>query len=231
MTDITLEHHYAQLWQAALQSFRQGNVAIDRFLADKQHDQRRGFTLIIRPAQEVAQQFSRFLTDLASVEPTQYFYRPSEFHITVLALFTATEHYQPYFAQQAAYVHAVKRVLSTTHHFALRFHGITASPGAIMIQGFPQDDALDCMRNRLREQLRSMGLGDGLDQRYQLKTAHATVFRFQQQPENIQHFLQCLREYQAHDFGVMNVGAVQLVENDWYMSEDKVRVLKQYNLG
>src|SRR3712207_3927328 len=109
MADTPLEQHYAQLWQAALASFRQGHVAIDRCLNDKQNDRRRGFTLIIRPTPVVTRQFARFLADLAAVEPDQYYYRPGEFHVTVLSLFTATADYQPYFAQQAAYLCAVDR--------------------------------------------------------------------------------------------------------------------------
>lgn len=127
----------------------------------------------------VAQQFARVLADVASVAPNQYCYRPSEFHITVLSLFTATEDYQPYLTQAAAYVGAVDDALAHTPHFALRFHGITAPPGAVMIQGFPDDHTLEGLRQRVREQLRRAGLGGGLDQRYHITTVHATIMRFQ----------------------------------------------------
>lgn len=230
MNSAALEQQYQHLWQNAMQSFHQNRIQTDENLLDKQNDLRRGMTLIIRPSQTVAQQISLFLAELAVAEPNQYFYYSNEFHLTLLSLFTATQNYQPYYAKQSAYPRAVDSILSQTHRFAIRFHGITASPGSVMIQGFPENDALNLLREQLRRQLISEGLGNGLDQRYTIKTAHITVFRFQQQPNNIKQFLECLRKYRSHDFGEMNVSLVRMVENDWYMTQNKVSVIKKWEL-
>ena len=231
MTDTALEQHYAQLWHGALHAWHHGTVALDPLLTQKQNDQRRGFTLILRPTPAMAHQFARFLAAVAAVEPSQYYYRPSEFHITVLSLFTATAAYQPYVAHQAAYLRAIDQALAGTHRFALHFRGITASPGAIMVQGFPCDDTLDGIRQRVRQELRRAGVGSGLDQRYPITTAHATVVRFQQPFRHLHALLHCLQRYRAHDFGAMAVDAIQFVANDWYMSAEKVCALRQYPLG
>ena len=226
--DAILKRQYQNLWRSALQSFEQGQVETDDILLDKQTDLRRGMTLIIRPSQEVAERISLFLTELAVAEADQYFYHPNEFHLTLLSLFTATPDYKPLYKKQSAFIGAADQVLSQARPFKIRFRGVTAAPGAVMIQGFPEDDSLNVLRNKLREQLSENGLGDGLDARYPIITAHITVFRFQQQPNKVESFLKCLRQYRLFDFGEMNVSAVQMVENDWYMSRNKVKVIRQW---
>lgn len=231
MIDETAEQHYRRLWQGAMQSFQQSRFETDDNLLHKQNDRRRGMTLIIRPNRAVVQKISSFLSELNDVEPTQYFYHSNEFHVTLLSLFTATTNYQPYYAKQSVYLRTVDSLLSETGRFVVRFQGITASPGAVMIQGFPGNDALNILRDKLRLQLISEGLGDGLDRRYAIKTAHITVFRFQRQPSNIKLFMECLRKYQSHSFGETEVNFIQLLRNDWYMSQDKVSVIKKWELS
>ena len=231
MIDETSEQHYRHLWQSAMQSFHQSRVETDDNLLDKQNDLRRGMTLIIRPNRAVVQKISLFLSELTDAEPTQYFYHSNELHVTLLSLFTATTNYQPYYAKQSAYLRAVDSLLSQTRRFVIRFRGVTASPGAVMIQGFPENDALNILRDLLRLQFVSEGLGDEVDRRYAIKTAHITVFRFQRQPGNIKLFMECLRKYQSYDFGETEVDFIQMVRNDWYMSEDRVSVIKKWELS
>lgn len=229
MNAAALGQHYQFLWQNAVKSFERGQIEIDENLPNKQNDSRRGMTLLIRPNQTVAQRISFFLSDLAAVEPNQYFYNSTEFHVTLLSLFTATENYQPYYDKQSLYLRAVDKVLSQTRSFTIGFRGITASPGAVMIRGFPENDELNHLRDRLRRQLTDEGLGDGLDRRYKIKTAHTTVFRFQSQPTDIKRFLNCLHNYRSYDFGDMNVNSVQMVKNDWYMSQNELSISKEWD--
>ena len=228
MGAMALEQHYQLLWKNAAESFEQNQIQIDENLLNKQNDLRRGMTLLIRPNQAVIRCISLFLSDLANAEPNQYFYNSTEFHITLLSLFTATENYQPYYDKQSSYLRAVDKVLSQTRSFKISFRGITASPDAVMIQGFPANDALNHLRDRLRLQLTDEGLSDGLDRRYKIKTAHTTVFRFQSPPTDIKRFLQRLHNYRSYDFGEMIVNSVQMVENDWYMSHNEVNVIKEW---
>lgn len=230
MNDAVLEEHYQCLWRNAIESFKSGRVEIDANLLSKRGDLRRGMTLVIRPHQRVVRQISLLLSELAAVEPNQYFYGSSEFHITLLSLFTATENYQPYYDKQSSYLRAVDKVLSQARPFTIRFDGITASPGAIMVQGFPEDDALNQLRDCLRRELINEQLGGGLDRRYKIKTAHITVFRFQSQPKDTKQFLRILNKFRLYDFGTIKVESIQMVKNDWYMSEKEVNVVEEWEL-
>jgi 2'-5' RNA ligase len=186
--------------------------------------------VIARPTQQVIAQFSALLRELAQIEPDQYFYQPSEFHVTILSLFTATENYEPYFAKIPAYLRALQPVLSTAEHFTVCFRGITATKNSIMVQGFPQDGKLECLRDRLREALQNKDLGEGLDERYRITTAHTTIMRFRSQPPDLRRLIRVLGSYRDYSFGQSTFNILELVKNDWYMSADKVEVLADYLL-
>lgn len=226
-----LVRHYDHLWQTALAAFAQGQVELDPFLDRKHEDRRRGLTLLIRPSPAVAQRISGFLAGLIELEPEQYAYPPGDYHLTLLSLYSAGEQHGFYLAHLPAYLTAVETVLRDTAGFKLHFRGITASPGAVMIQGFPEDGTLDEVRERLRQELRQAGLAEGLDRRYRIRTAHLTVFRFRQPLRNLPRLCAQLAAFREHDFGRMRVQAVELVENDWYMSADRVQVIKRYLLA
>lgn len=222
---------YDSLWRKAIDYFDgTGQVRIDPHLADKAADRRLGLSVIGRPSPAVADAFSTLLHRLAQIAPHQYYYQPDEFHITVFSLFTATEAFEPYFAQSSRYLNAVRSALFTARRFEVVFQGITASSSAVMIQGFPKCPELNRLRDRLRESLREAGLGEGLDERYRISTAHVTVMRFQTQPRNLRQLVDTLASCREYDFGQMSFRTLQLVKNDWYMSSDRVEVLAEYPL-
>jgi 2'-5' RNA ligase len=227
---VTLEHHYEQLWRRAVESFQAGTVEIDPLLASGQADRRRGLTVIIRPDCDLAEKFSSVAQKLARWEPGQYFYPLSDYHVTLLSLFTATENHEPFFARTPAYVEAVDEALRDGARFDIHFRGLTASANAVMIQGFPRDGTLERLRERVRERLRQVGLGQALDGRYRLQTAHVTIIRFRCPPRHLPQFLEELNSFRAHEFGVTRVEELQLVDNDWYLSAERVKVVKRYPL-
>jgi 2'-5' RNA ligase len=230
LRDSYLIRLYDSLWQDAVDHFAKGRVQLDPHLLAHHRDRRLGLTLIVRPTQQVIDQFSALLGELVQIEPHQYFYQPSEFHTTILSLFTATENFEPYFAKIPAYMTTLQPVLSAAERFTVRFRGITATKSSVMVQGFPQDGRLQCLRNRLREALQSKNLGEGLDERYRITTAHVTIMRFRTQPQDLRRFVQVLGRYREQNFGQLTFQTVQLVKNDWYMSADRVEVLADYPL-
>jgi 2'-5' RNA ligase len=228
--DSHLIRLYDALWQDAVEHFAKGRVQLDSHLVAPHRDHRLGLTVIARPTQQVIDQFSALLRELAQIEPHQYFYQPSEFHITILSLFTATENFEPYFAKIPAYLTTLQPVLSASEQFTVRFRGITATKSSIMVQGFPQDGKLERLRDRLRKALQSKNLGEGLDERYRITTAHTTIMRFRTQPQDLKRLIRVLGSYREYSFGQSTFQTLQLVKNDWYMSADKVEVLADYPL-
>jgi 2'-5' RNA ligase len=171
-----------------------------------------------------------FLRELRQLEPDQYYYTASEFHITVLSLFTATVNHGPFFAQRECYISAVDSALGTVAPIRIQFEGVTASPGTVMIQGFFDNDALNDLRDALRCQLRVRSLSEGVDRRYRLESAHMTVARFRAPLVDGTRFATVLEQARGRSFGSTTVKNLSLVENDWYMSRGVTETVKRYRL-
>ena len=222
---------YEGMWQKARPLLAQNAPEIDPCRAQKQPDARRGLTLLARLKPNAAHSIMGFVGKLHSIEPEQYYYRFEQLHVTMLSLFTATIEYRPYFDREAEYRAAVQAACSHASRFTLAFEGVTASPGAILIQGFPQSDALARLRDALRTTLTQAGLGAGLDQRYRLRTAHVSAARFAaplHQPTALVSLLDAYREF---SFGASVVDRLELVAHDWYATPENLAVLETYPLA
>jgi 2'-5' RNA ligase len=228
--DDALQAQYDAIWAQGQAAFAAGAPALDAQLLDKAGDRRRSATLLIRPSPAVAARVAAALAELRQPEPEQYYYRPDELHVTVLSLWTGTPQPEPYFAQLPVYRAAIDPVLRDQRPFSIRFDGLTASPAAVLVQGYPTGPQLNDLRDRLRSAIAAAGLGHTLDGRYRISAAHMTAMRFCRPPQNLPRLLAALQSLRRCEFGQTDMAEVHLVENDWYMSHDRVRVLQRYLL-
>jgi len=230
-TRARLQTRYNELWSQAIDKIRTGKIEIDSVLAARQADPRRGFTVIAQPSPSVNQAVQAFLDNLRSLEPDQHFYTPPELHITVLSLFTATVDRARFFARTTQYLAAVEAVARRTPPVEIEFAGVTASPGAIMIQGFLEDESLNDTRDALRASLRAQGLTEGIDARYRLETAHMTVARFRAPLRDSHRFSAALEQARRLTFGRSLADRFLLVKNDWYMTSGVLETVENYPLA
>jgi 2'-5' RNA ligase len=221
---------YRQLWTEAEAAFERGAPQIDPNLSDKTNDLRRGVTLAFRPSTVVQMNARNFLDQLAEIAPGQYLYRPEELHITVLSIISGTEFWRKEIRSLAACRPITTEVLSRQNYFRVSFRGVTASPSAVMIQGFPLGDGLEKMREELRDTFARNGLGGQLDRRYKINSAHMTVMRFQRPDADWKRLKNFLAENRKADFGEMEVNRIQLILGDWYASANIARTLQEYRL-
>lgn len=221
---------YEQLWNEAVPAFGRNDFELDQHLLNKPQDLRRGLTLALRPTRNVQDSLRTFLCELAAAAPGQYFYRPEEFHVTVLAIIPGSLLWQDKIQHLAAYQSIIGEVLKQHRKFSIAFQGVTASRGAVMIQGFPGDDTLARIRNDLREALRRNKFGDQLDVRYKINTAHVTLMRFCNASLDGKRLLGTLQANRTADFGETCVADLELILGDWYASANTARTLKLYQL-
>jgi len=226
-----LRERYAGLWQGAINEVREGRVTIDPLLASREPDRRRCITLLARPSAAIQHSVQEFLKELRAIDPEQYYYDPTELHVTVLSLFTATLEYARYLARYAEYLAAVRAARARVPAFEIEFTGVTLTREAVMIQGFPEPSALNDLRESLRNELRARHLTEGLDGRYVLQTAHMTVVRFRAPLRESARFTGMLLRYRNHLFGRTTVEELNLMRNDWYMSRASVEILERYQLS
>lgn len=167
---------YERLWHEAVAAFERNDLELDRHLPDKSQDLRRGLALAFRPARMVQTSISTFLHELAAAAPGQYFYRPEEFHGTVLSIIPGSESWRDKIQHLAAYQAIAGEVLQRHRTFSITFRGVTAARGGVMIQGFPDDDTLAQIRDDLRAALRQNQLGEQLDIRYKINSASMPLY-------------------------------------------------------
>jgi 2'-5' RNA ligase len=222
---------YERLWNEAVPALERNDVELDRHLRDKPQDLRRGLTLALRPCSKVQDSIKTFLLELADAAPGQYFYRPEEFHVTVLAIIPGSESWQDKIQHLAAYQSIIDEVLKRHQKFSIAFQGVTASRGAIMIQGFPGDETLAQIRDELREAFWKNKFGEQLDVRYKINTTHITVMRFCNANLDGKHLLATLQANRTTDFGKTRVADLELILSDWYASATTARTLQKYKLA
>ena len=219
---------YEQLWREATAAFARSEPQLDPHLPDKIHDRRRGVSLALRPSAAVLDRVRAFSDRLDF--PGQYVYRPEELHVTVLSIISGSAEWRQEFRHWPAYRALLRQVLSRHGPFKLGFRGVTASPGAIMIQGFPLDDGLPRLRADLRRSFAQAGFGSQLDRRYAISSAHITFMRFCRAQADWPRLTAQLQAHRQTDFGEMTVQTIELVWCDWYASARTARILETYAL-
>jgi 2'-5' RNA ligase len=149
----------------------------------------------------------------------------------VLSIISGTQSWRSEIRQLAAHRAIIGAVLSRQRSFRISFRGIPASPGSVMIQGFPVRGGLAEIRNELRKAFAHEGFDRLLDRRYKISTAHITALRFRQPVVNARELVGLLEEGRQMDFGEMHVNDLQLIWGDWYASAHIVRTLQEYRLS
>jgi 2'-5' RNA ligase len=221
---------YDRLWTEAPRRIRTGRPDLDPVLQARLPDRRRGLTSIVRPAADVRRHVGKFLRELRSIEPAQYYYSAADLHVTILSLFTVTVRPEPFLARRAEYVSAVDAALRSVPPFRIEFRGVTATPGTVLIQGFRDKTEFNDLRDGLRRQLRLRSLTEGLDRRYRLETAHMTVVRFRARLRDTDRFLAPFERSRHRGFGVIRIQTLSLVQNDWYMTRQALGIIRHYRL-
>jgi len=226
---MNLTEHYDQLYKTSSEVISAGNYSIDSELKNES-DSRFGITLLIRPNDEIKANIKFFLNELKEAEPEQYFYPDSDIHITVMSIISCSTAFKLDQISPNDYIQLICKSMVDADKIKIHFKGITASPSAIMIQGFPTDETLNNFRNKLRENFKNSDLQQSIDSRYTISTAHSTVMRFQEPLKNPKKLIEIMDKFRDFDFGEFAVENLELVYNDWYQTEKNTRVLGNFGL-
>lgn len=217
---MDLIKHYNQLYKASSQTILEGNYKLDPQINDDS-DSRFGITLLIRPSETIVAKIKLFVDEMKAIDPDQYYYPDSDLHITVMSIISCYEGFTLDKINIEEYIDIIQRSLVDLDKIKIEFKGVTASPSAIMIQGFPSDESLNNFRDKLRENFKKSTLEQSIDSRYTISTAHSTVMRFQEKLQNPEKLIAVAEQFRNYDFGEFEVKILQLVYNDWYQKKRK----------
>jgi len=227
---VDLKDRYNKLWNQSLQKFKSNEFEFDP-LINSEDDTRYGITLLARPSREIKRNISETLNEIKSVAPNQYYYRESDLHVTILSLISCYAGFSLNKIDQSDYREVVQSAINAVSPFKITFHGLTASPSCILVQGFPEYNQLSKLRNELRKKFKDSGLQHSIDKRYQLQTAHMTVIRFRESFEHAERFVNKVAGLRNKNFGSSIIDQVELVGNDWYHQQEKVKSIAQFSLN
>lgn len=226
---MNLTERYNELYRSSTRKIKNGDYQTD-LLIDSINDRRFGIALLIRPPENINEKIQLFLDELKQVDPSQYYYPNSDIHITVMSIISCYEGFQLDQVSIPGYIELIQESLKEIDRFRIKFKGITASDAGIMIQGFPEYDILNNLRNNLRTKFKNSDLEQSIDKRYTIQTAHSTVVRFRRKLHDKNEFLEILERNKNSDFGSFAVKELELVFNDWYLREGKSKLLKKFRI-
>lgn len=227
---MNLAEHYNSMRQTALQQIAHGEAEPDALL-DATEDTRRGITLLTRPPAAITAAIETVLADFQQSEPDQYYYPATDVHVTILSIISCYSGFTLDLIDPGAYQTAVRAILRDTLPFAITYSGLTASAGGIMVQGFPQGEALERLRAALRGFFKGSGLQQSIDQRYSIQTAHSTVIRFRKKLRDTPALLDKMAKYQHLFIGTFEVNTIELAYHDWYLRAANTVLLERYQLA
>lgn len=221
---------YDSLFDQSIDEIRSGNIQTDQNLKNPANDNRRGISLIIKPDQRLISKIESLQNQLKSVEPFQYYQPKSDLHITLLSLISGYDGFDLKEIDIDEYIKLVQVTINQISNIKLHFQGITATREAVMVQGFPRDGTINSIRQELRRAFMVSGLKSSIDKRYTLKTAHITAVRFMNPLQNPQIFADALEKLREIELGEFEADKLFLVFNDWYQKQEKVEILKEFEL-
>lgn len=226
---MDLKTHYDSLYRASVEKIRNNHYKIDTQIDDLS-DNRFGITLLSRPTEKIKNQIQLFLEEIKKDNCNQYFYPNSDIHITVLSIISCYPNFKSNPIEIEKYIQIINDCLKDFTAFEIEFKGITASDAAIMAQGFPTDETLNHLRDKIRNAFSKSNLKTTIDKRYNLFTAHSTVCRFKENIIDCEKMLEILSKFRPNYFGTFKVKKLELVYNDWYQKEEKTKHLHTFKL-
>ncbi|MBD1432481.1 mutarotase [Sphingobacterium sp. DN00404] len=220
---------YNNLYTRSIDDIRNGNNKIDRLIDDK-NDKRRGLTVLIRPNDNIQRTITRFQQELMVIDKDQYYQPLPDMHVTVLSIISCYDGFNLGQIETSKYIRLFEQSARNIMDIGLHFQGISASPEAVMIQGFPLSEGLERFRDQLRENFKASALQQTIDARYRLTTAHITAVRFREHIRTPQKFAERLENYRDVDFGSFKPKEIELVYNDWYQKRHIVKTLHKISI-
>lgn len=234
MQENTLQSFYDEMYTTARDKICCGEEEIDPIIDDSTSDRRLGLTLVLRPPKFIQESLNRFLDELQSHAPQQYYYPQNDLHMTVLSIIPSHDGFNINHLNISDYVKVIEEALQSEPllPITIRYTGITASTSCVMVQGFPEEDALNVLRDRLRLAFKKVPhLRQSIDQRYTLTTAHSTIARLRKPlGDSRNDYLNALDRHRSTEFGSFTVEAIDLVTNDWYLRSEKTVLLHRFIL-
>ncbi len=193
------------------------------YLVGSKANTKMGLILAIRPTEEVQKKISKIQKRIKDIEPNQYYYKESEYHITLLDLICAKQDYVYTDEQFKIYDEIIKKSIINISPFKIHLNGLMISDGAIMVKGYYENE-MNIIRQNLRDYIEKSNLKSG--EKYKTISSHITICRFKEKINNRNDLLNFVKDYSKYDFGNFEVTSFEFTYHNGYY--DKKEILKKY---
>lgn len=222
-----LKNHYNQMWTNSKPSILKNEIVPDLHLNDLENDKRRGLSLVAPLNSSLFSKVLGVMKKLEEIEPEQYYYPLENIHLTLMNITDFSENFVLDKKKRECYKRIIKKVFRDSQLFEVEFKGITASKGAVIIQGFC-NNAIRELREKLRQEALKEGIG--LKEDYKRETAHLTIIRFRKKLRSPEEFANQIEELRNTKIGIMQIKKARLVLHDWYNRKEKRKVIEEFPL-
>ncbi|MGE5411944.1 MAG: hypothetical protein ACM3MI_13365, partial [Clostridiales bacterium] len=205
---------YNQIYLNNKSYLQYGDIDIDKILASRKPDLRRGISLII-PIRQIFTSYEHLVNVFSNIDPGQYYYNFDDLHITVFDFIRAKNEYQRNSSHEDAFLEISKKAVDKIRPFKIEMKGVVFSRSAGLVKGF-DNNLLVLIRKNIRELMNSYNLTN--DERYESESSHATFLRFRQTLQNPAKFNEIIENNKNAELGVEEITNFELVEHDWYNS-------------
>jgi 2'-5' RNA ligase len=229
MNKENLKELYTNLHNKTYVEILDDNYFIDE-LIDSHSDQRFGLTILIRPNEKIKIEIENLLNRISEIEPEEYYYPKSDLHVTALSIISCYSGFDLSKISINEYSEIIVKSLKGIENFEIEFKGITLANSGILIKGYPTNNSLDLLREKLRLNFKQVNLEQSIDSRYSISTAHITVVRFRKKLKNKKVFLNLVEQFKEYNFGKSSVENLELVYNDWYQKAENVKILNHFKI-
>jgi 2'-5' RNA ligase len=229
MNKENLKELYTNLHNKTYVEILDDNYFIDE-LIDSPSDQRFGLTILIRPNEKIKIEIENLLNRISEIEPEEYYYPKSDLHVTALSIISCYSGFDLSKISINEYSEIIVKSLKGIENFEIEFKGITLANSGILIKGYPTNNSLDLLREKLRLNFKQVNLEQSIDSRYSISTAHITVVRFRKKLKNKKVFLNLVEQFKEYNFGKSPVENLELVYNDWYQKAENVKILNHFKI-
>lgn len=229
MNRENLEELYTNLHNKTYVEILNDNYFIDE-LIDSSSDQRFGLTILIRPNEKIKIEIENLLNRISEIEPEEYYYPKSDLHVTALSIISCHSGFDLSKISIDQYSEIIVKSLKDIENFEIEFKGITLANSGILIKGYPTNNSLNLLREKLRINFKQVNLEQSIDSRYSISTAHITVVRFRKKLKSKKSFLNLVEQFKDYNFGKSPVENLELVYNDWYQRAENVKILNHFKI-
>lgn len=222
---------YNEMWDRFTEASLNNCCHLDP-LINSATDTRRGITALAylqNNNPRVTNNIASFLAAIRQIEPEQYYYQSADFHLTILSIISCVKDFALSTINSEQYTKTFHDVMAECPPIEINFCGVTASESCVVIQGFPNDNSLQVLREKLKKAFKDFP-NVTIDSRYKLITAHSSVIRFCQPLKDSQKLLELCHQYRNHSFGSIIFTQFDLVFNNWYQQQAHTRYLATANV-